>query len=268
MTESINESPAESLRGRHAVVTGGGHGLGRSIAGYLAQAGANVTLMGRDHVNLDESASGLRDEFGIEARGVVCDVTDPDSVSVAFSSATDALGDAHILVNNAGQARSASFTETSLDLWEHTIAVNLTGPFMCTQQVLPSMLHRRTGRIVNIASTAALRGYATLAAYCASKHGLLGMTRALAAEVAQSGITVNAVCPGYTEGGMSDQAVAAIMTLRGVSADEALAMLTRRNPQKRLTTQNEVAATVAWLCSSDASAITGQAIAVAGGEVM
>jgi 3-hydroxybutyrate dehydrogenase len=268
MTERIDDSPTDFLRDRHAIVTGGGHGLGGAIASALASAGANVTVMGRDHVKLDEWASGLRERLQIEARAVVCDVTDPDSVSVAFAAATDALGAAHVLVNNAGQARTASFVETSLDLWEHTIAVNLTGSFMCAQQVLPAMLRNRGGRIVNIASTAALRGYATLAAYCASKHGLLGMTRSLAAEVAQSGITVNAVCPGYTEGGMSDQAVAAIMALRGVSADEALAMLIRHNPQKRLTTQHEVAATVAWLCSPDASAITGQAIAVAGGEVM
>jgi len=269
MTDNIhNDSPADFLRDKHAIVTGGGHGLGKSIAADLARAGANVTVMGRDHATLEESAAELRDRFRIEARGLVCDVADPDSVSVAFSSATDTFGAAHVLVNNAGQARSAAFTETSLDLWEHTIAVNLTGPFLCTQQVLPSMLRDADGRIVNLASTAALRGYATLAAYCASKHGLLGMTRSLAAEVARSGITVNAVCPGYTEGGMSDQAVAAIMTLRGVSADEALATLIRHNPQKRLTTQSEVAATVAWLCSPDASAITGQAIAVAGGEVM
>ena len=268
MSERNSDSTTHFLRGRHAIVTGGGRGLGRTIATHLAGAGANLTVMGRDHVDLEECASELHERFGVEARGVVCDVSDPDSVSVAFSSATDTLGAAHVLVNNAGQARSASFTETSLDLWEHTIAVNLTGPFMCTQQVLPSMLGNHAGRIVNVASTAALRGYATLAAYCASKHGLLGMTRSLAAEVAQSGITVNAVCPGYTEGGMSDQAVAAIMTLRGVSADEALATLTRRNPQKRLTSQDEVAETVVWLCSPDASAITAQAIAVAGGEVM
>jgi 3-hydroxybutyrate dehydrogenase len=268
MTTGINDSPPDFLRGRHAIVTGGGHGLGRAIASDLARAGANVTVMGRDHVKLDECASELRGEFRIEAHGVICDVTDPDSVSVAFAAATDALGAPQVLVNNAGQARSASFAETSLDLWEHTIAVTLTGSFLCAQQVLPAMLRNSSGRIVNMASTAALRGYATLAAYCASKHGLLGMTRSLAAEVAQSGITVNAVCPGYTEGGMSDQAVAAIMALRGVSADEALAKLIRHNPQRRLTTQHEVAATVAWLCSPDASAITGQAIAVAGGEVM
>ena len=268
MTDEAGDTSSYFLRGNHAIVTGGGRGLGRTIAADLARAGANVTVMGREHASIDECAAELRERFGGDARSVVCDVADPDSVSIAFSAATDALGAAHVLVNNAGQARSAPFTATSLDLWQHTIDVNLTGAFLCTQQVLPSMLDSSAGRIVNIASTAALRGYATMAAYCASKHGLLGMTRSLASEVAKSAITVNAVCPGYTEGGMSDQAVAAIMALRGVSADEALAMLTRHNPQKRLTTQEEVAATVVWLCSPDASAITGQAIAVAGGEVM
>lgn len=268
MTDSNTNSPPGMLAGRHAIVTGGGRGLGKSIATDLARAGAGLTVMGRDHVTIEECARELRARFGTEARSVVCDVTDPDSVSLAFSSATDALGDAYILVNNAGVARSAAFGDTSLDMWEHTIAVNLTGAFMCAQHVVPAMLRAGGGRIVNIASTAALRGYATLAAYCASKHGLIGMTRSLAAEAAQSGITVNAVCPGYTEGGMSDQAITSIMTLRGVGADEALAMLTRRSPQRRLTTQDEVAATVTWLCSPGASAITGQAIAVAGGEVM
>lgn len=268
MTEETGDSRSYFLRDRHAIVTGGGRGLGRTIAADLARTGANVTVMGRERANIDECAADLRERFHVDARSVVCDVADPDAVSVAFSAATDALGPAYVLVNNAGQARSAPFTETSLDLWQHTLDVNLTGSFLCVQQVLPSMLESSSGRIVNIASTAALRGYATMAAYCASKHGLLGMTRSLAAEVAKSAITVNAVCPGYTEGGMSEQAVAAIMALRGVSADEAHSMLTRRSPQRRLTTQEEVAATVVWLCSPDASAITGQAIAVAGGEVM
>ncbi|HEY5087178.1 MAG TPA: SDR family NAD(P)-dependent oxidoreductase [Gemmatimonadaceae bacterium] len=268
MTNTSSKLPAGFLRGRHAIVTGGGHGLGRTIAVELARAGATVTVMGRDVSHLDSTAHDLTAQCGVDARAVVCDVTDPDSVSVAFASATDALGAANVLINNAGQARSVAFADTSLDLWRRTIDVNLTGPFLCTQQVLPSMIRASSGRIVNVASTAALRGYATLGAYCASKHGLLGMTRSLAVEVAQNGITVNAVCPGYTEGGMSDQAVASIMTLRGVSADEALAMLVRHNPRKRLTTQDEVSSTVLWLCSPDASAITGQAIAVAGGEVM
>lgn len=268
MSESISTPRADFLRGQHVIVTGGGHGLGKTIAAELARAGASLTLMGRDVTRLDSAVHDLTEDPGIDARAVQCDVTDPESVAVAFASAAEALGAAHILVNNAGQARSLPFDDTSLEVWQLMMDVNLTGPFLCTQQVLPSMLHTGSGRIINVASTAALRGYATLAAYCASKHGLLGMTRSLAAEVAQKGITVNAVCPGYTEGGMSDQAVQSIMALRHVGADEALAMLVRNNPRRRLTTQNEVSATVAWLCSPGASAITGQAIAVAGGEVM
>jgi NAD(P)-dependent dehydrogenase (short-subunit alcohol dehydrogenase family) len=268
MTE-LDDAPAPRfLANSHAIVTGGGHGLGATIAASLARAGASISLMGRDPVRLKATASELSARFGIDERAVICDVSDPESIAVAFAAATDALGPVGILINNAGQARAESFETTSLELWQRTLEVNLTGPFLCTQKVLPSMISSGYGRIVNIASTAALRGYATLAAYCASKHGLVGMTRSLAAEVAKHGITVNAVCPGYTEGGMSEQAIQAIMTLRNVSAEEALATLVRHSPQRRLTTQDEVAATVTWLCSSDASAISGQAIAVAGGEVM
>lgn len=268
MTEHKNDGRSDFLRGRHAIVTGGGRGLGSEIASELARTGARVTVMGRNRADLDECTAAISSRYEVDARAVVCDVSDPDSVSIAFAAASDALGPAHILINNAGQARSALFGETSLDMWQHTIDVNLTGAFLCVQQVLPAMLAAGGGRIVNVASTAALRGYAMLAAYCASKHGLLGMTRSLAVEVARSGITVNAVCPGYTEGGMSEQAIAAIMGAQNVGAAEALALLTRRNPRKRLTTQQEVSATVVWLCSPESSAITGQAISVAGGEVM
>jgi 3-hydroxybutyrate dehydrogenase len=268
MTEAANDLRDNFLRGKHAIITGGGRGLGRIIATELAAAGANVTVMGRDSDDLENSSKDLSRRFGVGARAVQCDVTDEDSISVAFSSATDAMGAAHILINNAGQARSAPFAETALDMWRHTLDVNLTGSFLCTKAVLPEMIRSMNGRIVNVASTAALRGYSGLSAYCASKHGMLGMTRALALEVAKMGITVNAVCPGYTEGGMSDQAIAAIMAHKNVGAGEALAILTRNNPLRRLTTQEEVATTVAWLCSPDSSAITGQAIAVAGGEVM
>lgn len=268
MTDIPNDLDVAFLRGSHTIVTGGGHGLGATIAATLARMGATVTVMGRDMTQLADTAGRIASRFDTTVRPIVCDVSDPESIAVAFASATDTLGPVGVLVNNAGQARSAPFSETSLELWQRTLDVNLTGPFLCTQQVLPSMIAAASGRIVNIASTAALRGYTTLAAYCASKHGLLGMTRSLAAEVAQHGITVNAVCPGYTEGGMSEQAIHAIMALTKVSADEALAKLVRRTPRKRLTTQDEVAATVAWLCSPGATAITGQAITVAGGEVM
>jgi NAD(P)-dependent dehydrogenase (short-subunit alcohol dehydrogenase family) len=268
MSAMTGNSDSTFLRDRHVIVTGGGHGLGKSIASALARAGGRMTLMGRNAHRLESAVAELSAEGAADVNHVVCDVTDPDSISVGFAAASDMFGAAYVLINNAGQARTASFLELSLETWQASIDVNLTAPFLCTQQVLPGMLHAGAGRIVNIASTAALRGYATLAAYCASKHGLLGLTRSVAAEVSRSGITVNAVCPGYTEGGMSDQAIESLMTLRKVSAAEARAMLVRRSPRGRLTTQEEVAETVAWLCSDGASAITGQAIAVAGGEVM
>ncbi len=267
MTDVTHDSPTLMLSGRHAIVTGAGHGLGRTIALALAGAGARVTLMGRDTARLDNVAAEIASHGGA-VQPLRCDVTDPALVVTAFAAAASGLGVATILVNNAGQARSESFADTSLEHWSAVMDVNLTGPFLCTREVVGPMVTASDGRIVNIASTAALRGYATLSAYCASKHGLLGLTRSLAAEVARSGVTVNAVCPGYTEGGMSDQALQGLMTTRGVTADEALGMLVRRNPQRRLTTQEEVAETVLWLCSPGASAITGQAIAVAGGEVM
>ncbi len=268
MKQDNNDARQASLDDQHAIVTGGGHGLGVALAACLARAGASVTIMGRDAGRLADSAATVATQTGAHIRPVVCDVSDAESIAVAFASATDALGPATILVNNAGQARSAPFTETTLELWRRTLDVNLTGAFLCSQQVVPYMTRSRNGRIVNIASTAALRGYATLAAYCASKHGLLGLTRSLAAEIAQYDVTVNAVCPGYTEGGMSDQAVQAIMALQKISAEDALAKLVRHSPRRQLTSQDEVAATVAWLCSPGAAAITGQAIAVAGGEVM
>lgn len=267
MTTQGTTYSATPLDGEHAIVTGGGHGLGRTISLELARAGSRVTVMGRDTARLQHATAAL-EAAGYSAHMVRCDVTDPEAVAVAFASAADAFGPASILVNNAGQARASVFGDTSLESWRATLDVNLTGPFLCTQQALPAMLRAGSGRIVNIASTAALRGFATLSSYCASKHGLLGLTRSLAAEVARHGITVNAVCPGYTEGGMSEQAIEAIMGDRGVSAEEALAMLVRNSPRRQLTSQEEVAATVLWLCSPLASAITGQAIAVAGGEVM
>ncbi|MGH7461606.1 MAG: SDR family NAD(P)-dependent oxidoreductase, partial [Longimicrobiales bacterium] len=176
-------------------------------------------------------------------------------------------GAPHILVNNAGQAPGVAFLETSLELWQHTLSVNLTGTFLCTKAVLPAMLERKSGRIINIASTAGLKGYTRVAAYCASKHGVVGLTRALAAEVARQGITVNAVCPAYTEGDMSDRAAQSIAAARAIPADEARQRLERLIPIGRLIRPGEVASAVVWLCSDGAAAITGQALAVAGGEV-
>jgi NAD(P)-dependent dehydrogenase (short-subunit alcohol dehydrogenase family) len=258
-----------NLAGQHAVVTGGGRGIGAAIAGALAAHGVHVTVMARTASTVTEMAQSLRDRFKTNAHGLVCDVANPGDVTRAFAEAVDIFGAVRMLINNAGQAKAQAFDRISLDTWNGMIAVNLTGALLCMQQVLPAMIAARSGRIVNVASTAGLRGYAGLAAYCATKHGLVGLTRALAAETARSGITVNAVCPGYTEGTeMLATAVANVMDTRKVSADEARALLAKNSLRRTLITPEEVADTVVWLCSPNASAITGQAIAVASGEVM
>jgi NAD(P)-dependent dehydrogenase (short-subunit alcohol dehydrogenase family) len=260
---------ARALAGRHAVVTGGGKGIGAAIASALAIEGANVTLMGRTAATVDEHAGRLRDAYGVGAHGVAIDVTDPPAVREAFAAAAGQFGPVEILVNNAGQAVAGPVQEIALDAWEQILRVNLTGPMLCIQQVLPAMIAARSGRIVNIASTAGLKGYARVATYCASKHGLVGLTRAVAAETARDGVTVNAVCPGYVaDTDIVRAAVENVSRTTGRSPEDALAVLARFSPRGDLITPQEVAATVVWLCSPAASAITGQAVAVAAGELM
>jgi 3-hydroxybutyrate dehydrogenase len=247
-----------SLAGKRAVVTGGSRGIGRAIAAALIQHGAAVTIMGRTPETLQSTAN----EIG--ATPVECDVTQPESVERAFA----ACGDVDILVNNAGTAESAPITRTDAALWERMINLNLTGVFRCTQAVVPGMVARGYGRIVNIASTAGLKGYAYVVAYCAAKHGVIGFTRALALELVNKGITVNAVCPGYTETDMITASVATIMSKTGRDEAQVRAELVKNNPMGRFITPAEVAHTVLWLCLPGSDAITGQAVAVAGGEVL
>jgi len=250
----------ETLHGKHAVVTGASRGIGLAIARSLAARGARVTLMARDEGALAAAAG----DIGGAAAWLPLDVADPASVAAAFARA----GAADILVNNAGQAASAPFGRTDDTLWQRMLDVNLTGAYHCIGAALPAMLDVGWGRIVNVASTAGLTGYRYVAAYCAAKHGLIGLTRALALEVAARGITVNAVCPGFTDTDIVRDAVANIVRMTGRSADEARAELASGNPQGRLVHPDEVAHAVAWLCMPDAAALNGQAIAVAGGEVM
>lgn len=255
------------LAGRLAVVTGGGRGIGAAIADALAAAGARIAILGRDPAVLEARAQAFMDTHTVDAKFIACDVADEAAVEYAFARIRETMGDAQILVNNAGQSAGVAFTDTTRETWDRMIAVNLTGTFLCTQQVLPAMLAARSGRIINIASTAGLKGYSHTAAYCAAKHGVIGLTRALAMETAKKGITVNAVCPGYTD---TEMAAGAIRNLvdAGKTEEEAVKAITRVMPIGRLIRPEEVASAVAWLCSDDAAAVTGQAIPVAGGEVM
>jgi NAD(P)-dependent dehydrogenase (short-subunit alcohol dehydrogenase family) len=249
------------------VVTGGGKGIGAAIASELARMGASLSLLGRNLTRLDDVATRVSREHGVETITVECDVSDGTAIASAFATLRKQADEPYILVNNAGQAEAAPFADTDRDLWERMLAVNLTAHFLCARQVLPAMMARRAGRIVNIASTAGLKGYAGTTAYTASKHGVIGFTRALALETARLGVTVNAVCPGYTETDISERAAASIATATGRTLEEARERLRRTNPRGALIKPEEVANAVGWLCSPEAGAITGQAIVVAGGEL-
>ncbi|MGF6777292.1 SDR family NAD(P)-dependent oxidoreductase [Paraburkholderia sp. GAS334] len=256
----------QGLEGRHAVVTGGGSGIGAATATALVRAGARVTLMGRDGARLEAQRDALSGAG--EVSFVSVDVTQEASVVAAFAQATERAGPVDVLINNAGQAQAAPFTHTDMSLWQRMLDVNLTGVFLCTRAVLPAMLERGTGRIVNVASTAGQTGYAYVAAYCAAKHGVIGLTRSLAREVATKGITVNAVCPGYTETELLRASLDQITAKTSRSEQEAREALLRQNPQHRFVAPEEVANSVLWLCAPGSDAITGQSISVSGGEIV
>lgn len=252
---------------RTVLVTGGGRGIGRAIALAFGAEGHRVAVASRTMEALTEVADRVTALSG-RGHAVRCDVTSAESVKAALGDIEATLGTVEVLVNNAGVAESAPFHQTSPALWERTLAVNLTGPYLCTQAALGGMLARRWGRIINIASTAGLTGYAYTSAYCAAKHGLVGLTRALARELAASGVTINAICPSWVDSDMTTASVARIVEKTGRTPAEARAALEAMSPQRRLLAVEEVAAAAVYLASDLARGVNGHTLTIDGGELL
>ena len=256
-----------SLSGRRALVTGGGRGIGRAVVLDLARAGAAVAVAARTRSEVEAVARGIVAAGG-EAVALEMDVADPDRVRAAFASAREALGGIDILVSGAGIAPTAPLARTTDAVWRQVLETNLSGTFYCLREALPEMTARGWGRVVHLASIAGKTGYPYIGAYAASKHGVLGLTKCAALEVATTGVTVNAVCPGYVDTPMLELGVARIVEKTGLTADEARRRLADMSPQKRLYTAEEVSALVLFLCGESASGINGQALSVDGGTVV
>lgn len=247
----------------HVFVTGAGRGVGRAIAGRFARDGYAVALTGRTAPGLQDSLEAITVAVaGAAVRHFVCDVASRDDVHRAVEAAERELGPIDVLVNNAGISESAPFASMDDELWERTLAVNLTGTYHCMRAVVPGMFARHSGRIINIASSAAKVGYPYTAAYVASKHGVLGLTRAVAIEAASRGVTVNAICPGWIASDMTERAISRIAEKTGRTADEARRAIEAMNPQRRLIRPDEVAEVAAFLASPDGAGTNGEAIDV------
>jgi NAD(P)-dependent dehydrogenase (short-subunit alcohol dehydrogenase family) len=256
------------LSRHHAVVTGGGRGIGAAIAEALARSGAAVSLIGRTAETLGSTADRLSKNYGVKVTSATADVADHAAVQKAIASVCGVRGSPTILVNNAGMAISSPFLKSDAALWRKVLDTDLMGAVYCTQAVLPAMLEAKWGRIINVASTAGLTGYAYVAAYCAAKHGIVGLTRALAIETARTGVTVNAVCPSYVDTEMTAGTIENIVQKTGRTREQAVASLISSNPQGRLIQPVEVADAVVWLCGENSGSVTGQSIVIAGGELM
>ena len=256
-----------ALSGRRALVTGGGRGIGRAVALDLGRAGAAVAVAARTRAEVEKVAAEIGAAGG-RAAALTIDVADPESVRAAFAQAREALGGIDILVSGAGVAPTAPLARTSDAVWRQVLETNLSGVFYCLREALPEMTARGWGRVVNLASIAGKTGYPYIGAYAASKHGVLGLTKCAALEVATTGVTVNAVCPGYVDTPMLEAGVARIVEKTGLTQEEARRRLADMSPQKRLYTAEEVSALVLFLCGETAGGINGQALSVDGGTVV